>query len=61
LHQRSSGAAKRKLPEAVRPSLMGRLCPELLINPQGAQQDAMINWGGKARRAGAGSVLRGDC
>ena len=23
-----------------------------------AQQDAMIDWGGKARRAGAGSVLR---
>ena len=39
-------------------SLMGRLCPEVSINPQTATNE-MIDVGGKASIAGAGSVLRG--
>ena len=53
----SSGAAKRKLPEAVRPRHLGRWCPELSINPHTAtKRDDRL--GRQSPRAGAGSVLR---
>ena len=37
---------------------MSRLVSQAVDQSSHAQQDAMIDWGGQARRAGAGSVLR---
>ena len=61
LHQISSGAAKRKLPEAGRSRSFGPRVSRGFDQSSTSQQSEMIDVGGKARVAGAGSVLRGVC